>query len=276
MKRSFVLAQISDLHVRTAGRLSYRKVDTWRALKTGIDQLNALRPAPDAVVITGDLTDFGKEEEYATVRALLDELTLPWFAIPGNHDARPAFRRAFADKSWMPSEGEFLHWEVNDYPLRLIGLDSTVPEKPWGELCEARAAWLSARLAEETEKPTLLMLHHPPFISGIDHMDRQNLKDADRLAQILMQAPQVMRVLCGHVHRYMVSQLAGVVVCSAPGTSHQVAADFTPDGPANFVLEPPGMLLHRWHEDQPMVTHYLPIGNYPGPWPFYDAQGLID
>lgn len=276
MKTTFLLAQISDLHIKSAGQLSYKKVDTLNALNTVITHLNALRPAPDAVVITGDLTDFGRAKEYQQVRKALDRLTLPWFAIPGNHDDRSALRHAFADCPWLPAEGEFLNWVNDDWPVRLIGLDSTVPGHPWGEFCETRADWLRDRLAEQQHKPTLLMLHHHPFICGIDHMDRQNLRNSARLAAVLADAPQVKRILCGHVHRFIVSQLAGIVVCSAPGTSHQVAPDFTPDGPANFVLEPPGMLLHRWHPHQGMATHYLPIGQYDGPWPFYDQQGLID
>ncbi|WP_279027009.1 phosphodiesterase [Gibbsiella quercinecans] len=276
MNTSFVLAQISDLHVKTAGRLSYRKVDTLGALQACVAHLNALAPRPDAVAITGDLTDFGTPEEYAEVRSVLDTLAIPWFAIPGNHDARPAFRQAFADRPWLPHSGEFLHWAVEDYPVRLIGLDSTVPGKPWGELCAERRAWLAAQLASQPEKPAIVMLHHHPFISGIDHMDRQNLRDAPALEQVLAGAPQVMRMLCGHVHRFMVAQLGNTVVCSAPGASHQVAPDFTPGGPANFVLEPPGLLLHRWNAQQGMVTHYCPIGQFPGPWPFYDENGLID
>lgn len=276
MKTSFVVAQISDLHIKANGRLSYQKVDTLGALARCVAQLNALRPEPDAVVITGDLTDFGKDEEYAEVRAVLDTLTLPWYAIPGNHDTRPAFRRAMADKTWLPRQGEFLHWAADDFPVRLIGLDTTVPQHPWGELCQTRLAWLAARLAEQPDKPTIVMLHHHPFISGIDHMDRQHLHDADRLAILLADSPQVLRILCGHVHRFMVAQLAGIIVCSAPGTSHQVAADFTPDGPAQYLLEPAGMLMHRWNLSTGMTTHYLPLGQYSGPWPFYDQNGLID
>ncbi|NIF20184.1 phosphodiesterase [Candidatus Pantoea multigeneris] len=276
MTTSFVLAHISDLHIKAAGRLSYQKVDTQQALQQCIDQLNQLRPAPDAVVITGDLTDFGRDEEYAEARALLDQLDLPWFAIPGNHDERSAFRRAFADKSWLPQNGEFINWVVDDFPVRIVALDTTVPGQSWGEFCAQRADWLGTVLAQQPDKPTMVLLHQHPFISGIDHMDRQNLRDSARLAETLSQAPQVERVLCGHVHRFMVSQLAGKVVCSAPGTSHQVAPDFTPAGPAHFVLEPAGLLLHRWVAQQGTTTHYLPIGHYPGPWPFYDANGLID
>ncbi len=276
MNTSFVIAQISDLHIKTAGRLSYKKVDTLGALRICIAQINRLAPLPDAVVITGDLTDFGLEAEYAEVRTVLDSLVVPWFAIPGNHDARPAFRRALADKSWLQPQGEFINWTVDDFPVRLIGLDTTVPQQPWGEICEARLAWLQARLDEQPGKPVILLLHHHPFISGIDHMDRQNLRHTEGLEALLANAPQVVRVLCGHVHRYMVSTLGGKVVCSAPGTSHQVAPDFSPDGPANFVMEPAGMLLHRWRAQQGITSHYLPLGEYEGPWPFYDENGLID
>lgn len=276
MKSDFVLAQISDLHIKAEGRLSYRKVDTLGALKEAVIRLNALTPRPDAVVITGDLTDFGQPAEYQQVRDVLNTLTLPWFAIPGNHDSRLAFRQAFADCQWLSPEGEFLHWCVDDFPVRLIGLDSTVPEKPWGELCPERLSWLREHLATAADKPTIVMLHHHPFISGIDHMDRQNLRDIPQLAEILSDAPQVLRVLCGHVHRFMVTQLGNTLVCSAPGTSHQVTPDFTPDGPATFSLEPAGFLLHRWNPAQGMTTHYCPIGQFDGPWPFYDHNGLID
>ncbi|MDY0768499.1 MULTISPECIES: phosphodiesterase [Serratia] len=276
MKTEFLLAQISDLHIKAAGQLSYNKVDTLSALQAAVAHLNALRPAPDAVVITGDLTDFGRANEYQQVRKVLDRLTRPWFAIPGNHDDRATFRNAFGDCPWLPAQGEFLNWTIDDFPLRLIGLDSTVPGYSWGEICESRAEWLRDTLAEQPHKPTVLMLHHHPFICGIDHMDRQNLRNRARLASVLVDAPQVKLILCGHVHRFIVSQLAGVMVCSAPGTSHQVVPDFTPDGPANFVLEPPGMLLHLWKKHQGLSTHYLPIGQYDGPWPFYDKDGLID
>lgn len=276
MSQPFFLAHISDLHIKAEGRLSYKKVDTLGSLQRAVAHLNALNPAPDAVVITGDLTDFGRDDEYAEVRVELDKLTLPWFAIPGNHDARPAFRRAFQDKSWFPHTGDFIQWTVDAFPVRLIALDSTVPEQSYGELCAERLDWLRTTLAEQPNKPTVVMLHHHPFISGIDHMDRQNLRDSQPLATVLAEAPHVQRVLCGHVHRFMVSQLGHAVVCSAPGTSHQVAPNFTPDGPAHFVIEPAGLLLHRWQPASGFTTHYLPLGQYEGPWPFYDKDGLID
>lgn len=96
MHAPFLLAQLSDLHIKAGGRLSYGVVDTLGALRLAVDRLNALQPRPDALVITGDLVDFGTPEEYATLREALAELAMPFFVIPGNHDDRAALRVAFA------------------------------------------------------------------------------------------------------------------------------------------------------------------------------------
>lgn len=276
LKEQFVIAQISDLHIKAQGKLSYKHVDTLQAFKHCIQYLNQLTPAPDIVVITGDLTDFGHADEYDAVNQAIAELSLPWVAIPGNHDNRQAFRDAFAQQSWLPPKGPFLNWSIDHLPIQLIGLDSTVPEKPWGEFCSERQQWLEQTLAKHPTKPTVLMLHHHPFISGIGHMDQQNLRGIPQLEQTLEKHPQVQRVLCGHLHRFVSTQLAGITVCSAPGTSHQVAADFSDNAPAHFSLEPAGILLHRWEQKHGFTSHYLNLTSNTPTYPFYDENGLID
>nr|MBA2817142.1 3',5'-cyclic adenosine monophosphate phosphodiesteraseCpdA [Candidatus Pantoea persica] len=83
-----LITQISDLHIKANGRLSYKKVDTQTALLRAIDILNALRPQPDMVVITGDLVDFGTVEEFQTLRLALRRLQLPFRLMSGNRDDR--------------------------------------------------------------------------------------------------------------------------------------------------------------------------------------------
>ncbi len=270
-----LIAQISDLHIKAHGRLSYRHVDTQAALRRAIHHLNALRPRPDAVVITGDLVDFGRDDEYQTLQDLLSHLTLPFFLLAGNHDDRAALRRAFPGHDYVQT-GEKINWSRRCGALNLIALDSTVPQQPQGELDSQQLHWLDEALTRQSKCPTLVMLHHPPFISGIGHMDRQCLQNPEALAAVLQRHPHVVRVLCGHIHRSMQTQFAGTLACSAPGVSHQVAFDLHENGPAHFVLEPPGYLLHRWHPLTGLVTHLCMIDAYDGPYPFYDENGLID
>jgi len=82
------LVQITDTHIREAGRLAYNKVDTSAGLRATVEAILALRQTPDAVVITGDLVDFGRPAEYARLRELLRPLTMPVYVMPGNHDHR--------------------------------------------------------------------------------------------------------------------------------------------------------------------------------------------
>lgn len=270
-----LIAQISDLHIKADGRLSYKKVDTHAALLRVIDTLNQLVPRPDTVVITGDLVDFGTAEEYQTLCEALRHLQLPFLLMPGNHDDRQQLRAAFPEHHYL-QHGETLNWQMRVNHLQLLALDSSVPHQPWGYVDDAQLQWLADQLAREPDLPTLVLLHHPPFLSGIGHMDRQPLRNPAALAAIVGQHPQVERVLSGHLHRSVQARFAGTLACVAPGVSHQVALDLRDHGPANFVLEPPGFLLHRWQPQQGMTTHLCAIGDYPGPWPFYDAQGLID
>ncbi|WLS80011.1 phosphodiesterase [Erwinia pyri] len=275
-QQAVLIAQISDLHIKAGGKLSYRQVDTLGALRKAISRLNSLSPRPDAVVITGDLVDFGNQEEYQTLQVALGALEIPYWLMVGNHDDRQAVRKVFAGQTELFQHHEFIQWEAECGPLRLLALDSTVPGEPQGELCAGRLNWLEEKLEEQPSRATLVMLHHPPFISGIEHMDRQRLQNPQQLATVLEKHSQVERVLCGHLHRSMHVAFAGTVACSAPGVSHQVALDLRPDGPAHFCLEPAGFLLHRWTPEQGVITHQCVIEQSDGPYPFYDENGLID
>ena len=108
----------------------------------------------------------GRPEEYAVLNRLIEPLRMPVYAIPGNHDERRAFKEAFAAHTYLPSDGEFLHYAIEDYPLRLIGLDTTIPGEEGGMMCAERLSWLDARLSEERERPTAIFMHHPPFLTG--------------------------------------------------------------------------------------------------------------
>ena len=93
-----IVAQLTDAHIKAGRRIAYGRVDTAAMLETAVAHVNALRPAIDAVIVTGDLTDQGHPDEYAAIRPILDELSMPWHVVPGNHDDRDNFLRAFADQ----------------------------------------------------------------------------------------------------------------------------------------------------------------------------------
>lgn len=271
-----LIAQITDTHIKAPGKLAYGRVDTASMLRVAIARLNALDPAPDLVVLTGDLVDMGGAEEYELLTSILKPLRIPLVVIPGNHDERDAMRAAFPDHSYLPASG-FLHYVIEDeYPLRIIGLDTVVPGEGGGEFCVERQEWLSTELAKRPETPTLILMHHPPFTTGIAHMDKVGLKGADQFERILAQHPQVEAVLCGHLHRNIQTSVGGRRVLTSVSTAHQVVLDLRPDGPSHFCMEPPGFMQHLWADGR-LVSHATVIGDFDGPYPFYEPDGrLID
>src|SRR4029077_9258109 len=175
--KPLLIAQISDLHIKPPGQLAYGRVDTAKALERCIATLNAFEPAPDFVVISGDLADTPTVDEYDHLKRLLAPLTLPFAGIPGNHDSRDMMRAAFPQGAYAFPSGP-LNQKVEIDALDLLLLDSSEPGKPHGELDAPTLQWLPTPLASSAKRPVLLFLHHPPFATGIWHMDRQNLHNA--------------------------------------------------------------------------------------------------
>ena len=263
-----LIAQLSDPHIKSPGQLLYDRVDTAGYLERAVAHVLKLDPLPDVVVMTGDLVDGGKPEEYAHLRRLIAPLPMPVYVIPGNHDAREPLRAAFADKGYFPASG-FLQYAVEGWPIRLIALDTLVEGKGHGELCAERLAWLEARLGEQPDKPTMLFMHHPPFDCGIETCDKSRLLDgADRLAALVRRHGNIERATCGHVHRPIQVRWAGTMASIAPSTAHQATLDLHEHSRLTMMMEPPAIALHQWRPGTGLVTHVSYVGEFDGPKPF--------
>lgn len=263
-----LIAQISDPHVRPRGVLYQGVVDSNAMFAAAIQYLNGLSPRPDLVMLSGDVVDEGSTAEYEMAREILAALQIPWVAIPGNHDEREAFRASFADHAWLPEAGP-LHFAIgNRGPVRLIGLDVTVPGQHHGLFDDAAANWLQNNLAHEPSRPTLIMMHQPPIATRIPYLDAYGCRNGHELAELIRRFPSIERIACGHVHRFMLTRFGGTTLCTAPSTTTAIALRLADDAEPASYIEPPGLLLHHWTPDAGLVTHFVPIGTFPGPYPF--------
>jgi 3',5'-cyclic-AMP phosphodiesterase len=271
------IAQISDLHIKPPGSLAYGRVDTAAALERCVAALNAFRPRPDFVVISGDMADTPTAEEYQYLKRLLAPLQLPFAGIPGNHDSRELMRAAFPSAAYAFPSGP-LNQRMEIGGLDLLLLDSSVPGKPHGELDAPTLQWLDAALAASPDKPALVFLHHPPFKAGIWHMDRQNLRNAGEFAAVVGRHPRVQRIATGHVHRATLTTFAGVATTICPAPNHAVDLDLAELREPSFKVEPPAFHLHSWFPGEDfgtLVTHQVPIGEFDGPHPFFGPDGKL-
>jgi Icc protein len=256
-----LIAQISDLHVQPAGEKAYGIVDTNRCLQAAVAHLNRLQPQPDIVIATGDLVDERTVAEYQMLKELLSPLRAPLYFVMGNHDDRTAFRQVFPDLPYMPREG-YVQYVLDEFPLRLIVLDTLVDGESFGNLDAERLTWLDTQLANQPQQPTLIFMHHPPFATGLQGMDSLRCRGNEQLADMIRRYPNVQRIACGHLHRSIQTVWAGTMGSIAPSVAHQVALTLLTDQSPAFVMEPPAFQLHLWQADTGLVTHTVYIGDF--------------
>jgi 3',5'-cyclic AMP phosphodiesterase CpdA len=264
--RAVLIAQMTDIHVGFAPDDQPEELNLIRFRAT-LARLLEGPNRPDMLVLSGDITDHGDAESFAKTAELLADCPCPILPLVGNHDSRAGLLGAFPQV--VPADGGFLHYVV-DVPLglRIICLDTLEDGRHGGAFCDVRAAWLAARLAEAPDTPTLIFMHHPPVVAGIDWMDP--VADEPwmlRLREVLTGQSQVQAIHCGHLHRQIVTQFAGIPLGVTPSVAPLVAMDLNPidkdvpDDRELITTEPPTYALHRW-DGETLVSHYERVGDW--------------
>ena len=262
-----LIAHLSDPHICPTGQLYQSVLDTTPRFAEALDQAASF--SPDLLILSGDLTEHGDAESYARVCDLLATFPAPILAIPGNHDDREGFRTGLSrlpNLIPLPATGP-LH-AVADGPIRVIGFDVTVPGDHHGLVTPDHAAWLDATLSAAPDTPTLVMMHQPPYATGIGFIDDFRCFGEDLLAQVLSRHPQAIRLIAGHVHRFTLTSFADRPALTAPAIATSLALRLAPDAQPASITEPAAFLLHHWQGGQ-LVSHLQVAGRYPGPHPFF-------
>jgi 3',5'-cyclic AMP phosphodiesterase CpdA len=244
-----LIVQISDLHVAAADASVRQFVDTNANLERAIAYIEAMRPRPDLVVATGDLTDNGLPEEYRLLRALLDRFEIPVRVIPGNHDDIEPLVDVLDHHTYLPRDGGPLQYAIEG-DVRIVAVDTTRPGYHEGWYDADRLQWLDATLSAAPNAPTLVMMHHPPFDTGIWWMDRSHIRGVEEFERVIRRHPQVRRVIAGHIHRSIQITWGETMVSVAPSTAHQVALTLTPEAEPVLTAEPPMFALLDWNGDR--------------------------
>jgi 3',5'-cyclic-AMP phosphodiesterase len=260
-----LIAQISDSHIMAQGRKTLGIAPMSQNLAACVRYLNQLEPAPDVVLVTGDVSDQGDAAAMAEAATILDRLKCRYFAIPGNHDDAATFWAQFGDTACPSRTAAGIDYVIEGFALRLICMDSTRDGAPGGALSPAQLQWLDQRLRESPAQPTLLFMHHPPLDLGILETDMDGFVNRDHLGRIVRQHSNILRIACGHVHLAINARWNGTLVCTAPGTGMHLALDLTLLKPSRFLLGPPTCLLHHWSAQKRLITHTVTIESRDGP-----------
>ncbi|MER5263645.1 phosphodiesterase [Actinosynnema sp. NPDC002837] len=250
-----LIAHLSDPHLRTDALAAEPAASLHRALGTVL----ALDPRPDCVVITGDLAEHGRVEEYLRLREVIGAFPLPLHLVTGNHDNPAALLEVFGGSSFLGG-GSSAHYAVAHAEVTVVALDSWVEGSPAGRVGDEQLSWLDDVLAQRPDVPAFVCLHHPPVAVGIPFLDGMRLHDGPALGEVLARHGNVARVLAGHVHRAISVPFAGTVVTVAPSTYRQTSLTLRADRQIGYLAEPTGFLLHVATESG-FATHTVAVSD---------------
>ena len=161
--------------------------------------------------------------------------------------------------------------------MRIVAVDSSVPDEHSGALDENGLHWLSETLQADRITPTLVIMHHPPFRTGLTVMDAMGFGGADALARLVKSHRQVRQLVCGHIHRPIVTSFGGTIASVCPSTAQQAALDLRPDPYLAVVMEPPAATVLWWDAASDSIVHHLSqIGQRPAHVLFDGTHWLMD
>lgn len=252
-----LIAHISDFHLfadQPETEPVRRDIET--IARRVVDDLARFAPRLDAIALTGDLTDGGSMADYALLKDVLSPLDMPVLMVPGNHDKRANLRAAFRDRLDF-GDAEFLNYETVIDDFRILALDTLAEERISGDLAPQSLAWLAEKLDRVTDRPTLILLHHPPFPSGMAALDRNALVGGRaEMAQLVDAYRGALIILAGHIHRPFNGIWNGAYCAVGGSPAFQVALDLaaTDQEPA-CLAQPYCYFVHRIDADATMAVH---------------------
>jgi 3',5'-cyclic AMP phosphodiesterase CpdA len=213
-----IIAQISDTHIALDIPDAEQRAQDFALT---IDDINALDPGPDVIVHTGDITHNGRPDEYAQAVATLAQARAPVYVLAGNRDNRANLRAAFSAFGYLAPDSDFVAYAIDDYPVRLIALDTLSSKGNKGDFCSERIRHLIDLTGVETTKPIAVFTHHPPFevTVGPDRLHFESQDVMSRLRRALQHSGRVVAVFSGHVHRAAAGDVAGIPATVMPSIS---------------------------------------------------------
>ncbi len=239
-----IIAQLSDTHINinTAGSdqrlLDFEKV---------ILDINSLDPQPDLIIHCGDIVQNGLIAEYREATKILSKAIAPVYVMVGNKDNRKNIIELYEKEPYISAKSRFIDYEINDFPVKLILLDTLNEHSNKGHFCDFRLDNLTKMIQSEETKPIAVFMHHPPCAINVgpDRFHFDNLDSMANLCDLLQRSDRVISIFCGHVHRSTTGWIENIPINVATAVATQLRwGDF----PENLTKIPVYNLHHYDHE----------------------------
>lgn len=209
------IAQVTDIHLFASEKHQLLGMPTVESFKVVMERLKELKEEIDLLLLTGDLSGDGTSASYENLQSIVNQLQIPTYWVAGNHDCAIAMNEIL-NIGMISRRKSFQRGNWN-----FILLNSAVPECVHGHLTTDTLSWLDSELAKLGNNPTLLALHHPPFLMNSVWLDSSSLKNPEEFFAVIDRHPQVKLVLFGHIHQQFQRQRHNVTYLGTPSTCIQ-------------------------------------------------------
>lgn len=186
------IAHLSDLHF---GRVDHAVLEPLRRCIAALE--------PHVVVVSGDLTQRAKPEEFREAKRFLDTLPSPQIVVPGNHDVPlyNIFQRFFAPLAkFRRYISEDLAPAYIDEEIAVVGVNTARSLVfKGGRINEEQVEYLRAKLGDLDESVSKVVVTHHPFDLP-DEWDSGDIVGRARMAMQALARCGADILLAGHVH----------------------------------------------------------------------------
>ncbi len=212
------LFHISDIHYGADPVIGQEK------LHKIIDSVNSQAVKPDVVLVTGDLTWKWSYKEYEPCFKALDRLAAPYLVITGNQDKSADLikaLKAYCPRHPHPETSDCLQYVVDDYPVRIIAVDTYKENVGNGGFDKERQQWLIKKLEDNPhKKPVVIMVHQFTLPSGSGFFDAHPGDWYESFNRIVAAHQDTVKlVVCGHLHNSLASQIGNTPIISGFSTN---------------------------------------------------------
>ena len=186
----FKFVHVSDTHIGSANAAE--------DLRRTVQNINS-DPLLSFVILSGDITDFGSDEELQLAKTILDSLQKPWYIIPGNHDANwsesgtNSFKKIFGYETFkFMSHGYLFLGTVCGPNMRMSP----------GQVSRENIVWLDSTLQNMSDKNVpIIYVNHYPQDSSLNNWYE---------AIDLLKTRNIQLILCGHGHSNHLLNFEGI------------------------------------------------------------------
>ena len=242
------VAQLTDTHLFANPDGQLYGINTRDSLQTVIEHAQVNLPKLDMLLVTGDLVHDETVDGYLMLRELVDNMGVPAYYLPGNHDDPVIMQEVFPNVTCNGiTSVEQDQWLV-------VMLDSSIRGRVEGEIAPDSLDALLNCLQANKDKHAFIALHHHVIDVQSAWLDTLSLRNSGEFLELLNDFPNVKIVLNGHIHQELDEQRNSIRFLGSPSTCFQfepnqesARIDSAPAGYRHIVLHDDGSIDTRVH-----------------------------